>query len=401
MAEVLKKRYESLEGKMLLLGMAARFDACGPCAEGMSLKHLPVYPAKTPGGVMPVLKVLFTNACSHDCAYCTNRWRLNVPRVSFQPAELALLTAGLYRRGVVKGLFLSSAVHSNPTRTMERMIETAWLLRKRWNFTGYIHLKILPGAHVSLVDAAVRYADRVSINLECPDEEGLRRIAPAKSHAYMFQVMRRLARLIGERQGGGGSLVYATGQTTQVMVGATYARDVEYIKMAYRLYRELGLKRVYYSPFRRVVEDACLPREQPDLPVRVRRLYQADSLIRHYGFRPEELFSGVKENLPLSIDPKTWWALRNPDFFPVELSRAGKEELLRVPGIGPATASKLLSHRNFIRNAEDLKCVGVDLKRAGPFSTWKGKPLASRESVTGGTPARKNKPYQGELFSFL
>ncbi len=361
--------------KVQTLGEAARYDLCGACGESHRVKDDMgrwIYPAALPDGkTVKLLKVLLTNACDNNCLYCLNRKDRNFRRTSFKPEELAHLFDQLHRAEMVQGLFLSSAVHGSPDRTMEKMIATAEILRNNYLYRGYIHLKILPGASWGCVEQATQVADRVSVNLEAPDQKWLRRLAPDKELDDLLAPLRWVRRLLED---GSERRVRRAGQTTQFVVGAAGEPDKEILQTTERLYRELKLARVYFSAFQPLPDTPL--EDRPTTPLlREHRLYQTDFLFRKYGFNVEELIFDQEGNLPLEADPKMVWALNHPHFFPVEVNRATREELLRVPGIGPRSARRIIKGRRLgrLRTLEDLQRLGAVAKRAAPFITLGGK----------------------------
>lgn len=328
----------------------------------------------TPDGrCVSLLKMLMSNDCIFDCKYCMNRSSSDIPRATATPEEICELTIDFYKRNYIEGLFLSSAVHISPNYTMERLLLTVKKLRTEYNFYGYIHLKGIPRADESLVREAALYADRMSYNIELPSEQSLRLLAPQKSRESLLVPMRRLARekfLFREEKRKGRFL--PAGQTTQMIIGASPEPDGQILRLAQGLYRANGLKRVYFSSYVPVVFDSLLP-DLPTGELREHRLYQADWLLRFYGFTAEEILSDG-ENLSTEYDPKCAWALRNMHLFPVEVNRAPLEVLLRVPGIGVRSAHKILEARRYTELTFDhLKKMRVVLKRARHFLTAKGK----------------------------
>lgn len=369
--------------KMQTLGEAARYDLCGACGESHRVKDDMdrwIYPAALPDGkTVKLLKILLTNACDNNCLYCFNRRDRDFQRTSFKPEELAYLFDQLYRAQMVQGLFLSSAVRGSPDRTMERMIATAEILRRKYLYRGYIHLKILPGTSWGCVEQATQVADRVSVNLEAPGQKWLKRLAPDKELEDLLAPLRWVRRLLED---GGERRVRRAGQTTQFVVGAAGEPDKEILQTTETLYRELKLARVYFSAFQ-PLEGTPLE-DQPATPLlREHRLYQTDFLFRRYGFTFGELIFDQEGNLPLEADPKLVWALNHPHFFPVEVNRATREELLRVPGIGPRSAGRIIKGRRLgrLHTLEDLQRLGAVAKRAAPFITLAGKRPAFQLSL--------------------
>ncbi len=335
------------------------------------------------GRCVSLLKVLQTNYCAYDCAYCANRHSNDIPRAAFTPEELADLTIAFYRRNFIEGLFLSSGVIGSPDATMEIMCRTLSLLRHVHGFNGYIHAKAIPGASPALVERLGLLADRISVNIEQCSDVCLRRLAPQKS---LHRIDPQMAYIAGRSAENQGDLVRwqaapkfaPAGQSTQVIIGASPERDVQILTTAQTLYSRYGLKRVYYSAYIPVNIDARLPSVTTAPPLlREHRLYQADWLLRFYGFEARDLVSEQLPDLDLELDPKAAFALRHLDRYPLEINRADYTELLQVPGIGVTSAKKIVAARRsrHIR-VEDLKRLGVSLKRAGWFITCDGQ-LAS------------------------
>ena len=326
------------------------------------------------GRCISLLKVMLTNYCIYDCAYCVNRRSNDVPRATLAVSELVELTMEFYRRNYIEGLFLSSGVVRNPDYTMERLVRVAKDLRTQHRFNGYIHLKAIPGASRELVDEAARYADRLSVNIEIPREENLRLLAPEKDHASVFAPMRYVqqgvVRYKEERARFRHTPRFApAGQSTQMIVGATGETDCDILRLSSALYRRSSMRRVYYSGYVPVnTSDPRLPvPKQPPL-LRENRLYQADWLLRFYHFDVEEIVDDAAPLLDLDIDPKLSWALRHPELFPVDPNRADYELLLRVPGVGLKSASLIVASRRFGRlGFAELKKMGVVMKKARYF----------------------------------
>ena len=332
------------------------------------------------GRCVTLLKVLMTNFCVYDCKYCVNRCSNDVRRVAFTPEELAELTIQFYRRNYIEGLFLSSGVLRDPDYTTERMIRCLSLLRNAYRFNGYIHAKAIPGAAPELVERLGLLADRLSVNIELPSEAGLKALAPNKTRDAILRPMGQIRRRMGENRE---ELVKyrhpprfaPAGQSTQMIVGATGDSDRHILRLTEALYRRYQLKRVFYSAYVPVVESSLLPALDTKPPLlREHRLYQADWLLRFYGFQAEELLSEEEPNFNPLVDPKCGWALRHPEFFPVEVNRASYEELLRVPGIGVRSARRIVTaRRGGALYHEDLKKLGVVMKRAQYFLVCRGK----------------------------
>ncbi len=338
----------------------------------------------TPDGrCISLLKILLSNDCIYNCKYCPNRLDADVPRATATPDELCELTIDFYKRNYIEGLFLSSAVCKNPDYTMERLLLVVKKLRTEYRFHGYIHLKGIPKADPALMHEAARYADRMSYNVELPSEASLKLLAPQKSKESLLLPMRTLtaqAEAFKEekRKGQVRGHFLPAGQTTQMIVGASPERDGQILRLTQALYRKNGLKRVYYSSYVPVVRDKLLP-EVGAGQLREHRLYQADWLLRFYGFSVEELVN-EGENLSMEYDPKCAWALKNMHLFPVEINRAPLEMLLRVPGIGAKNAHKILEARRYTKlSFEDLTKMRVALKRAKHFITCDGKFFGAKQ----------------------
>lgn len=332
------------------------------------------------GRCITLLKVLLSNDCSYDCAYCVNRRGSDVARVTFEPRELAELTIGFYRRNYIEGLFLSSAVLGSPDRTTERMVEALALLRHEYRFNGYIHAKAIPGTSPELVRQLGLLADRLSVNIELPSEASLRRLAPNKTKrailAPMAQIRDQAAESKAELVKYKDAPRFApAGQSTQLIVGASAESDRHILRLTESLYGRYRLRRVFYSAYVPVAENTLLPSVDTKPPLlREHRLYQADWLLRFYGFRADELLSDDAPDFDPRLDPKCCWALRHPEFFPVEANRADYEALLRVPGVGVLSARRILAARRVgPLRSEDLKKLGVVMKRAQYFLTCQGR----------------------------
>ncbi len=332
------------------------------------------------GRCISLLKVLYTNECIFDCKYCVNRAANDVVRTSFTPEELSRLTMEFYRRNYIEGLFLSSGVKGSPDETMEELIRTVELLRKHYHFQGYIHLKAIPGASSDLIEKAGYLADRMSVNLELPTAEGLRRLAPHKTRRTILKPMKQIQIQHGANKEELAVYHHApkfvpAGQSTQMIIGATGESDYEIVSVAESLYEQFSLKRVFYSAFVAVNEDKDLPMLPFGPPLlREHRLYQADWLIRFYGFHASELLSEKRPNFNLFLDPKCNWAISHLEYFPVEINKADYYMLLRVPGIGEKSAKRILGARKtHSLDFEDLQRIGVVLKRALYFITCRGR----------------------------
>ena len=332
------------------------------------------------GRCVTLLKVLMTNCCVYDCKYCVNRRSNDTRRAAFTPQELADLTISFYRRNYIEGLFLSSGVLRSPDYTTELMIKSLRLLREEYRFNGYIHAKAIPGTSPELVEQLGFLADRISVNIELPSEAGLKTLAPDKTKQAILAPMRQI-QARGE-QNHEEIVKYRhapkfapAGQSTQLIVGATADSDFHILRLTQGLYDQYRLKRVFYSAYVPVVEHALLPSRDVKPPLlREHRLYQADWLLRFYGFRAEELLDEQNQDFNPLVDPKCSWALAHLDFFPVEVNTADYEALLRVPGIGVTSARRILTARRAGRlRIEDLKKLGVVMKRAQYFLTASGR----------------------------
>ncbi len=430
----------SIEEKLRILTDGAKYDvACTSSGVGRAGKDGSLGNSRIDGlchsfapdgRCISLLKILYTNQCIHDCRYCINRRSNDTVRTAFTPEEVCRLTMEFYRRNYIEGLFLSSGILDTPDYTMEQLYRTLYLLRREYHFNGYIHVKAIPGADPALIERVGFLADRMSVNLELPTAEGLKKLAPGKTREKILRPMRQIQIGIArqmEREGlleqkgavlpdavkkalgtagtdlapGApepprprvlqGRSIYGNyglgrvsnrkeyfvpaGQSTQMIVGATPESDYHMITVAEALYQNFGLKRVFYSAFVRVNEDSQLP----DLPggpplLREHRLYQADWLLRYYGFTASELLSEARPNFNVFLDPKCDWALQNLGQFPVEVNRASYAMLLRVPGIGTKSAMRIVAARKQAAlRFEDLKKIGVVLKRALYFITCSGR----------------------------
>ncbi len=367
-----------LSRKLEILADAAKYDAS--CASSAAPKRdsrgrtglgastgAGICHSFTPDGrCVSLLKILLTNFCQYDCLYCVNRRSSNVPRARFRPAEVVDLTLDFYRRNYIDGLFLSSGIIRSSDYTMESLVEVARSLREDHHFRGYIHLKTIPDADPQLITLAGLYADRLSVNIELPTDAGLSRLAPEKSGHTIKRAM-GVIRLSQEQAQEEKRPKVPAGQSTQMIVGADAADDRNILQTAQTLYGAYKLKRVYYSAFSPIPDSSsALPAQPPPL-LREHRLYQADFLLRSYGFRAEELFQD-KGNLPLDIDPKLSWALSNRAVFPVDLNRAPERLIARVPGIGIRNAKRLVELRQMraIRY-QDLIRLRCSIKTLQPF----------------------------------
>ena len=356
--------------------------------EGMGICH-----AYAPDGrCISLLKVLLTNHCIFDCHYCINRKSSNVRRARFTPAEVVDLTLAFYRRNYIEGLFLSSGIVKSPDHTMEQLVEVARLLRDEHDFRGYIHLKTIPDAAPELVHQAGLYADRVSINVELPTDAGLTRLAPDKDARRIEGAMGGMKQAIALAKDEKKRFKHAprfapAGQSTQMIIGADAATDADIVGKASRLYDSFRLRRVYYSAFSPIPDaSAVLPLKRPPL-IREHRLYQSDWLMRFYGYAPGEVMQATGEdgNLPLDIDPKLAWALKFRERFPVDVNKAPREALLRVPGLGVKAVDALIaSRRHRVLRLEDVGRLTVSVAKVRPFieaSDWRPTALTDRADL--------------------
>lgn len=332
------------------------------------------------GRCISLLKILLTNDCIYDCQYCANRVTNNVSRASFTPEEVAELTIQFYRRNYIEGLFLSSAVEKNPDYTMENIYRVLYLMRYRYNFWGYIHVKVIPGADPLLIQKAGQLADRMSVNIELPTKESLAMLAPQKKAERLLAPMAQihqgtLAIEDGSKSSRHVGRFVPGGQSTQMIIGATPDSDETILNLSQNLYDRFAMRRVFFSAYIPVMSSPNLPAVSTMPPLkREHRLYQADWLMRFYKYRSTELFTELDHNLDLEFDPKLMYAFRHMEKFPVEINKASYEELLRVPGLGVLSAKRIIRER---KNAElsydSLKSMRTVLKRARHFITVKGK----------------------------
>jgi putative DNA modification/repair radical SAM protein len=362
--------------KVSVLGRAAQYDVCGEACGTEAARRRDnigrwIYPAVMPDGKrIALLKVLMTNVCEKNCAYCVNRVGNDVERTIFAPDELARLFDQMARAKLVEGMFLSSGICAGATRTMDRMLATVEIIRQRYQFEGYVHLKLLPGSTRAQVERAGQIADRVSVNLEAPNMKRLSQIAPNKERDEVLNPMRWASEFIAKGEGRWAP----AGQTTQFVVGAADESDQEILTTTSYLYEKLNLHRAYFSAFQPV---RGTPLEgKPFTPAwREHRLYQCDFLFRQYSFGFDELVFDERGDLPREADPKMMWAMAHPECFPVEVNRASRNDLLRVPGIGPRSATRIVRARHECKFAtlSDLRKTGAVSQRAAPFVLLAGK----------------------------
>ena len=389
---------ERVLDKLKILAESAKYDvSCASSGTSRSHKKGQIGSAEgwgichsfaEDGRCISLLKIMLTNNCIYDCAYCINRRSNDLPRATFSVSELVNLTIEFYRRNYIEGLFLSSGVVRNPDYTMERLVKVVKDLRQVYRFNGYIHLKSIPGASQELVNEAGLYSDRMSVNIEIPNEQSLQLLAPEKDFQSVFTPMRYIQQ--GMLQSAEERKKYRhaprfvpAGQSTQMIVGATSDSDKDILHLTSALYKRPSMKRVYYSGFVPVNGyDKRLPAlKQPPL-VRENRLYQADWLLRFYNFNVDEIVDDSYPDLDLEIDPKLAWALRHPEAFPVDINRADYEMLLRVPGLGVKSAKMILTARRYSRlGTSHLKQIGVVLKKAQYFITCNELPTRTINEI--------------------
>lgn len=341
------------------------------------------------GRCVSLLKIMLTNYCIYDCAYCINRRSNDIRRATFTVQELVDLTIEFYRRNYIEGLFLSSGVINNPDYTMERMVRVIKNLRTVQRFNGYIHMKSIPGASQELISEAGLYADRMSVNLEIPTEVNLKLLAPEKDHRSVYKPMRYIQQgmqqsIEDRRKFRSAPRFVPAGQSTQMIVGATNERDKDILRVSSILYQQTQMRRVYYSGFIPVnTYDTRLPALKQAPLVRENRLYQADWLMRFYQYRADEIVDDAYPDLDLEIDPKLAWALRHPEMFPVDINKADYVMILRVPGIGVKSAQYIVTSRRHGRlNASHLKKIGVVMKKAQYFITCNELPMYTVNEAT-------------------
>lgn len=406
----------SLPEKLSILADAAKYDAsCSSSGSRRANKSKGIgnsdgngicHSYTDDGRCVSLLKILFSNVCLYDCAYCVSRRSNDVPRASFTVAEVVALTLNFYRRNFIEGLFLSSGIFRNADATMEKLVRVARTLRNEHNFNGYIHIKAIPGASAELLHEAGLYADRLSVNIEIPSEQSLQKVAPEKNYDDIIRPMNYLSeertRLRDERKTIRSTPKFMpAGQSTQLIVGASPESDWQILRLADGLYRQQRLKRVYYSGYVPIPTDQRIPLLSAPPLLRENRIYQADWLLRFYRFSLDEILTPDAPDLDLEVDPKVGYALRNPQVFPVDINRADYEMILRVPGIGVKSAKKIVSARRFQRVRWDhLQVFGVATRRARFFITCPGLPAprdwdsAHLRRQLPGQPARNTAHYR-------
>jgi putative DNA modification/repair radical SAM protein len=380
----------NIDEKLNILSAAAKYDvSCS--SSGSKRKNLNngignaensgiCHSFTADGRCISLLKILLTNYCIYNCKYCVNASTKDVPRAMFTPDEIVSLTINFYKRNYIEGLFLSSAIFKTPNYTMELLLNVVKKLRIEEKFNGYIHLKAIPGADEALIKEAGKYADRMSVNIELPSASSLKLLAPQKNKENILSPMSTIKNSILENKDlkkniKSTPLFVPGGQSTQLIVGATPESDYKILNLSENLYNRFNLKRVYYSAYVPVIKnDKVLPNIIHPPLVREHRLYQADWLLRFYGFKAKELLKDENDSFDLNFDPKTSWALSNIDNFPIEINKASYDTLLRIPGIGVRSARRILITRKVHSlTFEDLKKLGIVLKRAKYFITCKGK----------------------------
>ena len=414
--------YDKIKEKLEILADAAKYDVSCSSSGGNRKNTNKGLGDSSASGIchtytedgrcVSLLKILLTNFCIYDCAYCVTRKSNDIQRAAFTVDEVVDLTMNFYRRNYIEGLFLSSGIFKNADYTMERLVRVAKKLRLEHNFNGYIHLKSIPGASDEIMREAGLYADRLSMNLEIPTESGLKLLAPDKNHQDMIKPMRfvknELIQYKEEKKKFKSTPKFApAGQSTQVIVGATQENDFQIIQVADHFYNNFNLKRVYYSGYVPVSNDARLPAIGAQVPlVRENRLYQADWLMRFYGFKANEILEKNNPFLDLEVDPKMGWALRNITHFPVIMQNASLEMILRVPGIGVKSAHKIVHARRFQNlTMEHLKKIGVSVNRAKYFISVSNEnthlkflnALNLKEIILGDMKSKFDKPFDNQL----
>lgn len=378
-----------LQKKLDILSSAAKYDvSCSSSGSNRKNKKGGMGNASiggichsfTPDGrCVSLLKILMTNVCIYDCSYCINKSSNDVPRATFTPDEICDITINFYKRNYIEGLFLSSAIIKDANFTMEKLYEVVYKLRNIHNFNGYIHLKAIPGADQEIIDEAGLLVDRMSVNIELPSSDSLKVLAPDKDKNKILLPMKNISKKIIQHKSEIKTFKRASkfvpgGQSTQLIVGASPESDLKILTLSESLYKKMNLKRVYYSAFVPVTKDKRLPDLKNPPTLREHRLYQADWLLRFYGFNAKELLDENNPNFDINFDPKTNWALKNIHIFPLEINKAPKEMLLRIPGVGGKSVQRIMATRRVSNiNFEDLKKIGVVLKRAQYFITCNGK----------------------------
>lgn len=365
-----------LKEKLIILSDSAKYDAsCSSSGSkrtntngvGNAAYSGICHSFSSDGRCISLLKILMTNSCIFDCKYCINRKSNNVKRALFTPEEICNITINFYKRNYIEGLFLSSGIIKSPNYTMEKLIETVTLLRNKYHFNGYIHCKAIPGASDYLLKKLGRLVDRLSANIELPTDTSLKLLAPNKESKNISNIMSTI------KQNKSRSFTPA-GQSTQMIIGASSETDLDILNKSEHLYNKYSLKRVFYSAYIPVNKDSVLPSIEIPPLVRENRLYQADWLLRFYGYKVDNLLDSKNPNFNILLDPKADWALRHMDEFPKEINKASYYDLLKIPGIGPKSAKKIISSRKVFKiEFNDLKNMGISIKRAKYFILCNGK----------------------------
>ena len=366
----------NIKEKLIILSDSAKYDAS--CSSSGSTRSNDsgtgnaaysgiCHSFASDGRCISLLKILMTNSCIFDCKYCINRRSNDVKRAIFTPTEICEITMNFYKRNYIEGLFLSSGIIKSPDYTMEKLIETLYLLRNKYHFNGYIHVKAIPGANEILLKRLGSLADRVSANIELPTESGLKLLAPNKEESNVTKIMKTIKINHSKK-------FTPAGQSTQMIVGATSESDLEILGKSESLYNNYSLKRVFYSAYIPVNKDRLLPTIKTPPLVRENRLYQADWLLRFYNYKVDDLLNKDNPNFNILLDPKADWALRHLDEYPKEINEASYYDLLKIPGIGPRNARKIISARKYYKlEFNDLKKMNISLKRAKYFILCNGK----------------------------
>ncbi len=374
-----------LKEKLQILADSAKYDAsCSSSGSSREIKnglgnaHISgiCHSFSADGRCISLLKILLTNVCIFDCKYCLNRRSNNIKRAIFSPEEICEITINFYRRNYIEGLFLSSGIIKSPDYTMELLIKTISMLRNKYHFGGYIHVKAIPGASEVLLKKLGSLTDRMSANIELPTEGGLKLLAPNKNISKVNQIM-------GYVRDNRNKNYVPAGQSTQMIVGATNETDLDIMKKSEELYKNYKLKRVFYSAYVAINKDQNLPSLKMPPLKRENRLYQADWLLRYYGFKVNDLLDNKNPNFNILVDPKVSWSIQHLDEYPKEINNCTYNELLKVPGIGITSAKRIISARKYFKlNFIDLKKMGVVLKRANYFITCNGKYNINNEFIT-------------------
>lgn len=373
----------TLKEKLIILSDSAKYDASCSSSGSNRKNNSGIGNASysgichsfaSDGRCISLLKILMTNSCIYDCKYCINRKSNNIKRAIFTPEEICEITINFYKRNYIEGLFLSSGIIKNPNYTMEKIIETIYLLRKKYNFNGYIHAKSIPGSSEYLIKKLGSLVDRMSANIELPTENSLKLLAPSKNINSVNNIMKIIKNNISSK-------FVPAGQSTQMIIGASPESDYDILNKSENLYKIFNLKRVFYSAYIPVNNDKLLPSIKIPPLKRENRLYQADWLLRYYNYTSNDLLDNNNPNFNLLIDPKADWALRHMDKYPIEINNATYYDLLKIPGIGPKSARKIISSRKTFRlEFSDLKKLNISIKRAKYFITCNGKYYINKDN---------------------